>query len=208
MLAGVYEYWGHEADLEAITSRMVEVEPGGGTLAVTLACDAIRNSLSAVVYTCNMGVFDPTWFRTGDSGVEQSLREQLATKGGERLRQQTEAYLEYLRLGGELVFADLNQELVRECLCRGLPIIAGISSTYLNLEERTTTDGQDDDVRGEPAGHFVVLAGYRDSAILIADPGGTEAKSRQYWCDSERVIAAVLLGVITHDANLLVLQPP
>jgi hypothetical protein len=31
--------------------------------------------------------------------------------------------------------------------------------------------------------------------------------SHEYWISIERVIGAVLLGIVTHDANLLIIHP-
>jgi hypothetical protein len=68
-----------------------------------------------------------------------------------------------------------------------------------------------DDVRGEPAGHFVVLTGYRRDAreILIADPlkANPLVGSRYYAVRVQRLIGAILLGIMTYDANLLVIEP-
>ena len=69
----------------------------------------------------------------------------------------------------------------------------------------------DDDVRGEPVGHFVVLTGYRSITreILIADPleSNPLVGSRYYAVDAHRLIGAILLGAVTYDANLLVIEP-
>jgi hypothetical protein len=69
----------------------------------------------------------------------------------------------------------------------------------------------DDDVRGEPVGHFVVLTGHRRNAreILIADPHHANplARTRYYAVQVQRLIGAILLGVMTYDANLLVIEP-
>jgi hypothetical protein len=44
---------------------------------------------------------------------------------------------------------------------------------------------------------------------MVADPlkKNRVAKSRLYQVAVDRVIGAIMLGVITHDANLLLLEP-
>ena len=68
-----------------------------------------------------------------------------------------------------------------------------------------------DDVRGRPAGHFVVLCGYDmvSRSLLIADPlYPNPVKDQQiYSLRTERVLHSILLGVLTYDANLLILEP-
>jgi hypothetical protein len=69
----------------------------------------------------------------------------------------------------------------------------------------------DDDVRGEPQGHFVVLSGYRrpTGSVLVADPflKNPMSSGSYYEVGLERVVGAILLGVLTHDANLLMIEP-
>jgi hypothetical protein len=56
------------------------------------------------------------------------------------------------------------------------------------------------------------MSGYDRKArqVLIADPYGPHpyGPSHEYWINIDRVVAAVLLGIVTHDANLLVIHPP
>jgi hypothetical protein len=68
-----------------------------------------------------------------------------------------------------------------------------------------------DDVRGEPVGHFVVLTRYEKETreVFVADPyaGNPLAASRYYPVGIHRLIGAILLGITTYDANLLVIEP-
>jgi len=51
-----------------------------------------------------------------------------------------------------------------------------------------------------------VHAGPRDVADPLEDSPRFE--QRIYWLPIARVINAILLGVLTYDANLLILEPP
>ena len=57
----------------------------------------------------------------------------------------------------------------------------------------------------------VVLAGYNAerSSLLVLDPYQPTpyGPSLAYWIGAERVLGAVMLGIVTHDANLLVVHP-
>jgi hypothetical protein len=209
-LHGVYTYWGETAPLESVITRTRKLD-SGGTFAVFLGCDALRRGYQAVICTYTLLVFDPTWFRPGVDIAERLLRQRDA-KDNARLRHATEGYLEFLRLGGRLHFTDLSPRLLRGLLRHGLPVLTGLSSTFLYRAAREFGP-QDlpDDVRGAPSGHFVVLAGYNrpDHSVLVADPYGPNpyAPSREYWIRIDRVINSVLLGIVTHDANLLIIFP-
>lgn len=209
-LHGIYKYWGEQETLSDVIARTQWLEQGG-TLAVFLACDALRKGYKATIYTYNLLVFDPTWFSHPQRDIAACLEAQLHEKPDARLQHATRGYLEFLRLGGQLRFKDLSRYLIRGILRRKLPILTGLSSTYLYRTAREFgPDDTPDPIRGYPAGHFVVIAGYDRGhrTFLVADPYGTNPYSpTAYWMNVDRVVAAILLGIVTHDANMLVIQP-
>jgi hypothetical protein len=210
-LHSIYRYFGDPISLPQVIAEYTALQ-GGGTLAVYLACHALRRGFNARIYTYNLHVFDPTWFTLDQEAIRQKLAAQRKHKKGKGLRLATHGYLDFLDLGGELRFADLTIGLIRKYLRRSLPILTGLSSTYLYRATREIRDsGAADDVRGEPVGHFVVLYGYDlDSrTVRVADPYGDNpvADSHYYSVDIGRVLGAILLGVLTHDANLLIISP-
>jgi hypothetical protein len=140
------------------------------------------------------------------------LKAQVARKSDPKLQIATSGYLAFLELGGELRFEDLTSALIRRHLKRSQPILTGLSATFLYRDVRERLmDGADDDIGGYPAGHFVVLCGYdrQTRTVLVADPlhPNPFSTSRVYSTSIDRVLNAVLLGVLTFDANLLVLTP-
>jgi hypothetical protein len=212
-LHAVYQYWGNDESLQKVIGRTRKLDQGGGTFAVFLACDALRQGFEATIYTYNVTVFDPTWFAPGVDIADRLQRQAKAKKNDARLQYATEGYLEFLSLGGRLRFTDLTRPLIRGLLRRNLPIVTGLSSTYLYRTAREYgPHDTPDDVRGAPGGHFVVMAGYnrKERQVLIADPYGPHpfGPSHKYWINIDRVVCAVLLGIVTHDANLLVIHPP
>jgi hypothetical protein len=211
-LHAVYRYWKRDESLQEVIARTRKLEQGGGTFAVFLACDALRRGFEATIYTYNVTVFDPTWFSGSVDLAERLKLQASAKKHDQRLQAATEGYLEFLESGGRIRFTDLSRTLIRGLLRRGLPILTGLSSTYLYRTAREYgPQDRPDDVLGTPGGHFVVMAGYnrKERQVLIADPYGPHpyGPSHKYWINIDRVVCAVLLGIVTHDANLLVIQP-
>jgi len=211
-LHAVYRYFGDDPALETVI-REVQSLRSGGTLAVYLACHALNRGYNATIYTYNLHMFDPSWFERRDPvRLADKLKAQAAVKDNPRIRDATAAYLEFLRLGGELRYQVVEAELIRKYLRRGIPVLTGLSATYLYQAARERpADNAADDVRGEPAGHFVVLCGYdkENRAVLVADPylqnplGG----GQYYTVPMTRLLGALLLGVLTHDANFLIIRP-
>lgn len=209
-LHSLYRYWGADISLEAVIGRTRALERGG-TFAVFLACDALMHGFQATIYTYNLMVFDPTWFARGID-VTARLQRQREVKNDRRLLDVTDGYVEFLKLGGRLRFVDLSRALIHGLLRRDLPILTGLSSTYLYRTAREYGPGdRPDDVRGTPSGHFVVISGYdrQRQSVLFADPYAPHpyGPSHHYWVGIDRLIGAVLLGIVTHDANLLVIRP-
>lgn len=217
-LHAVYRYWGEEIGLDAVVRETQRLE-GGGTLAVMLACHALQRGYSARIYTFNLQLFDPTWFaRSGPQegqpivDLAEKLSAQSKFKKGKRFEVATRAYLDFFERGGELRMEDLGSALLRRYLHRGVPMLTGLSSTYLYGHAREFGPNDDhDDIRGEPAGHFVVLTGYdpEQRNVLVADPlyPNPIAPVQNYAVARKKLIGAILLGILTYDANFLVLEP-
>lgn len=211
-LHAVYSYYDNPVSLEDVIESTSALAKGGGTLAVYLACDALRRGYQATIYTYNLQVFDPTWFSNPGIDLIQKLETQAQAKDDDKLSFATRGYIEFLQLGGKLRFVDLTTRLLRGIIRRRLPVLTGLSATFLyrNMREISETN-KDDDIYGYPAGHFVILNGYHkhDRTVLINDPYEPNpiAGTHTYAINIERVICSILLGVLTYDANLLVIQP-
>lgn len=207
-LHAVYDYYGDERPLDEVIAEVQVVETGG-TLAVLLACHALRSGYRATIYSYNLQVFDPSWFREGVD-LRAKLRERLASTEDPRIRVAATAYSQFLELGGEVRFEILTPSLLRQYLEEGKPILTGLSATYLYESPRERAD-LPDDVAGDPVGHFVVLAAddAETGEVLVADPLHDNPRygSPYYRVDVHRLIGAILLGILTYDANLLVIEP-
>ncbi|MBW2522246.1 MAG: hypothetical protein JRD64_06035 [Deltaproteobacteria bacterium] len=209
-LHAVYRYYGDEIPLQQVISEVKSLM-SGGTLAVLLGNHALSRGYRATIYTYNLHVFDPTWFAEKELLADR-LKKQAAARRDEKLAFATRGYLEFLEKGGKLLFEDLTIGLIRRFLKKSVPILTGLSSTYLYraARENPETDTEDADA-GFPTGHFVVLSGYDRAkrTVLVADPYKKNPVSgdHYYSVSISRLLGAVLLGILTYDANLLVLEP-
>ena len=210
-LHAVYRYFEDNIALEQVVSEVKSLDEGG-TLAVFLACHALRRGYSATIYTYNLNVFDPTWFVNQETDIADRLKAQMAVKDVPKLHVATKGYVEFLRLGGRLRLKDLTTSLIRKYLSRSIPILTGLSSTYLYQSPREFgLKGVGDDIKGDPVGHFVVLSGYNrdERTVIVADPflPNPYSESHHYMISIDRVLCSILLGVLTYDANLLIIEP-
>lgn len=210
-LHAVYNYYGLQLDLDEVIGD-IQMLKDGGTLAVFLACAALRRGFKATIYTYNLQVFDPSWFSGNDIDLSEKLRAQAREKSSQKLKDATTGYLEFLQLGGKLRYVELTTRLLRGILQRRLPILTGLSATYLYSEKREFgPKDEPDDIRGKPVGHFVLLSGYHREGrtVMVNDPltPNPASATPNYEVNIDRVICAILLGVLTYDANLLVIHP-
>ncbi len=210
-LHAMYRYYGDTVPLRDVISEVQKLEEGG-TLAVLLALHALRRGYRATLYTYNLQVFDPTWFEDGVSNLDERLTLRMQHRRDPRERLAIEWYLEFLSLGGRILLEDLRPSLIRRFLNHSIPILTGLSSTFLyRCAREYGPDSADDDIRGDPAGHFVILAGYEreEKKVLVADPYQTNpiAMSNYYQVGIHRLINAILLGIVTYDANILIIEP-
>ena len=210
-LHAVYRYFGDDITLSQVIEDVIELE-SGGTLAVMLGLHALKRGYKARLFTYNLQLFDPTWF-ADNVNLRRKMGAQARVKSNPRLHTATWANIEFLERDGEINFEDLEPSLLYRYLNRSIPILTGLSATYLYRTARERGwDDEFDDIRGESSGHFVVLCGYdrQKREILVADPlhGIRRNREHKYTVNVYRLICAIMLGVLTYDGNLLIIEPP
>jgi hypothetical protein len=210
-LQAVYRFYNDNINLTDVISEVPMLE-SGGTLAPILGTHALSRGYKASIYSFNLKVFDPTWFINKETNLQEKLKEQMIYKKDDlRLQLTSRAYIDFLNNGGTLKFEDLSPKLIRSYLKKSIPLLAGLSSTFLYREMRQLGENEDHDILGLPSGHFVVLCGYDPLThmVLVADPLNTNpfSKMQSYMINIERLICAILLGILTDDANLLIIEP-
>jgi hypothetical protein len=209
-LHAVYNYYGDDIPLFQVI-REVKGLDEGGTLAVFLGLHALKRNYTATIFTYNLQIFDPTWFRAG-ADLPGKLAGQMKCKPNKKLRTATLGYLEFLERGGKIKYRDLSISLLKKHLCQNVPVLTGLSATYLYGSPREIgATNEYDDLRGEPSGHFVVMSGYdtKSKRVHVADPYRQNPISpdHYYHVGINRLIHSILLGIVTYDSNLLVITP-
>lgn len=212
-LHAVYGFHGDAVPLEQVIHGVTPLATGG-TLGAYLGLHALERGYRATLYTYNLKLFDPSWFEEEPLRLVERLRAQAGVKPDPTLQAATDAYVEFLMRGGRVRFEELGPDIIREHLMDGLPIMTGLSATYLYDCPREVFSGgrsRYDSVAGLATGHFVVVHGYDavSDSVLVADPLHDNPRfgSSSYRVGIMRLLGAIMLGVLTYDANLLVVQP-
>jgi len=101
--------------------------------------------------------------------------------------------------------------LLKKYLKQSTPILTGLSATYLyGTQREIPATNKYDSIKGEPVGHFVIINGYEEATniVYMADPmNPNPLKSQYYSVTFDRLINSIMLGIVTYDANLLVIEP-
>ena len=214
-LRKVFSFYGDEVSLETVLSALDRNEDGG-TLAVFLGIAAMKKGYCARIYSYDLRIFDPTWFNLPRKELVEKIFSRFPYLSDEKRLRAAGAYIRFLEMGGEMAFDELTPTLLRSIIDRGHPVLAGLSATYLYRFARERWDEEaekhiDDDVRGEPTGHFVVISGYENFGrkLSVVDPSEHVPSSPdgRVIVESDRLINAILLGDVTYDAVLLEVWP-
>lgn len=208
-LQAIYNYYGLETTLEGL-KHQIEHWQTGGTVSVNLARNALAMGFAAEIYTYNIKIFDPTWNNLAPRELEHKLRMRQRRIRSKKQKKVIGFYLDFLRKGGILRFDDLSEDLFDRLFTDHKPVICGLSATYLYQNMRETADNQEDDIVGQPVGHFVVVSGW-DSAertVTISDPLSKNpiSETGTYLLPFTKFSNAVMLGILTYDENLLVIS--
>ena len=107
----------------------------------------------------------------------------------------------------------ISPNLLNSYLSQQKPILTGLSATYLYQSKREYVTRKNrsvyNDIKGEPTGHFVVLHGTDEQGhVLVADPYGANplGEAHHYSVEMQRLINAIHLGIVTYDANILIIE--
>jgi hypothetical protein len=210
-LHSVYQYYNDSIPLKQVIKDIKQLKYGG-TLAVMLGNHALSRGYKAHIYTYNLQVFDPSWFKHSSEEIVLFLKQQMEyKKKKKKLVMASQAYINFLEAGGEIHYAELDEELIKSFVKNSTPLIAGLSATYLYGTPREIPEFDTyDSIKGEPSGHFVVITGFDEEKKMlhIADPMEPNPLGRGqfYNVTYTRLINSIMLGIVTFDANLLLIE--
>lgn len=210
-LQAIYQYHGREIPIDALKKEVVHWQTGG-TVGVNLGRHALAQGFTAEIYTYNIKVFDPTWQNLPPDELRAKLKLRHKRIRSNRQKKEIAFYLDFLKQGGTVRFDDLDETLLQRLFAARRPVICGLSATYLYQTMRELPDNQESDIVGNPVGHFVVVSGYDPETreVHIHDPLRRYelSASGSYTLPFLKFSNAVMLGILTYDANLLVIGQP
>ncbi len=212
-LHAIYQHYGYSIPLPQLIKE-IEMLEGGGTLGVFLGLDALKRGFDATIHSVNLEIFDPTWVNLSMEELAEKLKLEYAAKHRAKLRVAIKAYIRFLDAGGKINLKDFRPGLFDRYFKKNVPLITGVSTTFLYQSKREYTNSENksvfDDIHGEPMGHFIVAYGETDEKkFRIADPDFTNplGNGHYYEVERNRLVHSILLGILTYDSLILAIQP-
>lgn len=214
-LSMLLRYYGEEFNVADISAKVPQVknEKGEdcGTINQQMATWCISLGFDVVLYTADVQVIDQSWSKLTSTEVVERLE---ARKSGFKVPSLGElwnnaycqAYIEFIRSGGELHIANaITSKLLYKMLEKGpvLPCLSfdtlyGIGRT-INIGEKET---KPDDVNGKAWNHSVVIYGNDEQGnFLVADPW---EKPGRHVIEPDVMVAAI--GTAQLECDNLVFQ--
>src|SRR5260370_30333621 len=150
-LHALYQHYNDDIGLKEVINEVKSLK-SGGTLAVMLGNHALQRGYNAHIYTYNLNIFDPSWFKLSSKKMAQNLKKQMRFKfRSKRLQVASKAYIKFLEAGGKILQTELDPALIKKYLKQSVPILTGLTATYLSSTRREIpVNNQFDRLRGEP----------------------------------------------------------
>lgn len=204
----VMDYHGHFKPLEEILEESVH-DKGGSAFDSESGRYALRQGFDVTINTYNCENFDPSWFKLRKRSLMRKIRKMMEYKKRKEGAESEEAefyrgFLNFLKEGGEIRFRPLTKKLIKNCIDRGNPLIAGVYFELLCGEPRSFRRFADNDIYGEPTLHALVISGYDETIMVqsddkikvqtkvhITDPDDENpfSESGKYWYNADLFIA-------------------
>lgn len=110
-----------------------------------------------------------------------------------------EAMIEYIKQGGFIKLQPLTLEIIKKNISQNKYIIAALDATIAFNSPRILKN-KVDDIKGSTWGHIIIINGYNNNKLKIANPSRKYTGRYYDWLDGEMVIEAI----IRRDRDVLV----
>lgn len=210
-LYSIYKMLGAKVSFVKLLSKIQQFQEGGGTLSVVLGIDAIERGYEVDLHAMNINIFDPSWFQLSKNEIKQKLMQRLLLRKNKKKEKFViRKYIEFIELGGNLIFGDVTSKLLIKHFNNKHILLVGLSATWLYQSKRENSETNvADDITGDPVGHFVLAYQYdkKNRTVFVGDPYPLNpSKNPFYHVPIERFITSLHLGIYTYDANILIVK--
>lgn len=176
----ILSYYGiHKTIMDIKKEVPVYIDSQGinrGTSLGHIAAHFQKLGLSTILHTSDVILFDPSWKKIDSTNLITKLKARLphlvhGWYDKTTLTLIVDGYIQYLNNGGQIIFPIIDIPYILKYLKQG-PIYMTVSYNVLNQCSKydfTKIDTQDD-LKGLPSTHAIVISGYSNGTFDIVDP--------------------------------------
>ena len=207
-LQQVFAYYGIKKSINQLLKEIKLYKKG--TFDGQLGLCALENGFKAIIIDYNLHAYDPTWFKLSKKALIKKLKQSLKHRKGE-YKTKVQWLIKYFEAGGNIKFEIVTPELIKSYLKKKIPVIVCLMMTSLYKEKRRITIKQKkgrrsikSDLKGKPAGHYLVVSGYDGDKLFVTDPyyNIPYSKKGEYKISSKELIASILMW----NGSLLIIE--
>jgi hypothetical protein len=199
-LAQLLSFYGDNTTPEEIVAKTNMIDDLG-VFDAQLGVTAIKFGYKVRITPQNLCAFDPTWYELSNAELISKLRNFSRKITDELLKIDIDAFISFLKLGGQIDLRPISKELLITKL-KKYPILVGLCSTYLWREKRPNRWD-----RRFRYSHSVIVNGYdpMGDKFFITDPWHSIPRSKTgfYQIKSDELIAAIFLAEATYSATVM-----
>jgi len=204
-LLQVLAYYGTNLELKEVVKEISNCEVDElklGASECELGMFAIKRGFKSTVVSLDVRRFDATWFELSSEELKKKLelRSEFLHKlspedikegqGTQYLDNVTKYYSEYLEKEGKVKFLPISKELIKKYIDNKIPVIALVSS-QLYFKKARKYNGEFDDIKGKPTGHWIVVSGYDENNFIITDPADDLEKDGNVKMEQNYLISSI-----------------
>lgn len=188
----ILHYYGIEKSLKEIMNEMKLFDSGGTSSDGAMGDYLLKQGFKVRIYTLDTKMFDPTWFKLSKKDLKKKLMEAHKISRGFK-KYSYNSFIEFLDHGGKIEFKVITLKEIKEILNMIFPLMAGVDDSSLYSFKRSRKTFHDDEFKGKPWGHELVIAGYKKDKIFVVDPFPRNpfSKDGKYFVDAEKLLANI-----------------
>ncbi len=217
--AQILAFYGIRKTIEEIKNEVPPLRSKDGELIGTLwahiALYFLELGFNVTFHTTDVVIFDRRWKNLSNKELLKKLEQRQphlthGFYGREILDAYFDGYTRFIKKGGIVQLPIVTSDYLYGLLKKG-PILASVDYQFLNDVSKwsymaETDRWVEDDIKGIPLTHAIIISGYRDGVYTIVDPDFRYGGVRTIPAD--HLLGAFYLAQFSFDNMLITLSPP
>ncbi|MBP9691018.1 hypothetical protein KBD81_02965 [Candidatus Woesebacteria bacterium] len=167
------------------------IEDGMSTYAPQLARDLNAQNLKTYIYAMNTRIMPPSWQGLESQDLINNLKKWVVHHKEHDWFMHNLHLLFYLQEGGSIELKMYTLEDMKRMLDSGSIILICLDEVWLHDHRKVEKKTEYNNITGDTHGHYVLVVGYNQDMLQIADPYPNNSISQKglYMVSAEKILA-------------------